>query len=130
MEQLESIVSNDNKNRFSFNEDKTKIMANQGHSIKVDLGLTPITPPEILYHGTAEKYIPFIKESGLKKMSRHHVHLSEDLETAEQVVSRRETNSVILKIRASKMHKGGFVFYKSNNGVWLTDRVPSKYIIF
>jgi putative RNA 2'-phosphotransferase len=127
---LELIVLTDNKGRFSFSEDKKKIRANQGHSIDIDLELSAIQPPDILYHGTVEKYIPWIKKDGLRKMSRHHVHLSEDKETAEQVASRRETDNVILSIDAGKMFKDQYEFFRSENGVWLTDNVPVEYISF
>jgi putative RNA 2'-phosphotransferase len=126
--ELELIVLTDNKGRFSFSEDKKKIRANQGHSIKVDLELTAVQPPKTLYHGTVDKYMPWIEKDGLRKMSRHHVHLSQDKETAEQVASRRETENVILIIDSGKMYEEHFEFFKSDNGVWLTDHVPNRFI--
>jgi putative RNA 2'-phosphotransferase len=125
---LELIVLTDNKGRFSFSEDKKFIRANQGHSINIDLQLDPKEPPEFLYHGTVEKYMPWIKKEGLKKMSRNHVHLSSNLQTAEQVASRRDTKNVILEVRTLEMYNDGFKFFLSENGVWLTDNVPYKYI--
>jgi putative RNA 2'-phosphotransferase len=125
---LELIVLTDNKGRFSFSEDKKFIRANQGHSINIDLQLDPKEPPEFLYHGTVEKYMPWIKKEGLKKMSRNHVHLSSNLQTAEQVASRRDTKNVILEVRTLEMYNDGFKFFLSENGVWLTDNVPHKYI--
>jgi len=125
---LELIVLTDNKGRFSFSEDKKFIRANQGHSIDIDLQLDPKEPPEFLYHGTVEKYMPWIEKQGLIKMSRNHVHLSRNLQTAEQVASRRETENVMLEVRTLEMHNDGFVFFLSDNGVWLTDNVPYKYI--
>jgi putative RNA 2'-phosphotransferase len=125
---LEFIVLTDNKGRFSFSEDKKFIRANQGHSININLQLDPKEPPEFLYHGTVEKYMPWIEKEGLKKMSRNHVHLSSDLKTARQVASRRKTENVILEVRALEMYNDGFEFFLSNNGVWLTDNVPRKYI--
>lgn len=123
---LEDIVENNNKKRYSFNEDKTLIRANQGHSIKVDVELTPTTPPDILYHGTAEKYIENILKNGIIHKSRLHVHLSKDIETATNVGSRHGT-PVILEIDAKKMSEDGIVFYKSVNDVWLTDNIETKY---
>lgn len=127
-EDLEWIVANNDKQRFAFNEDYSKIRANQGHSLKaIDLQLQAIEPPRILYHGTVTKFIDSIKASGLQKRSRQHVHLSADLTTAKTVASRRGV-PVILKIEALKMHQEGFAFYQSKNGVWLTDEVPKEYI--
>lgn len=127
MKDLEEIVRDDDKQRYSFNSDKTKIRANQGHSIKVDVELERATPPDILYHGTATKYVGSIRASGILKRNRNHVHLSEKYETAVMVGERHGTPSVII-VDAKKMHDDGFTFYRSANGVWLTDYVPNKYI--
>ncbi|MFM2393679.1 MAG: 2-phosphotransferase [Bacteroidota bacterium] len=126
---LELIVKNNDKQRFSFKEDGSKIRANQGHSIEVDLCLKEVTPPEKLYHGTVNEFLDAIKSEGLKKMSRQHVHLSKDLETAIKVGSRRG-KPIILEVNAMRMNNDGFKFYLSENNVWLTDVVPSKYINF
>lgn len=126
-EELEKIVATDNKNRYSFNEDKTKIRANQGHSIKVDLELKEIKPPKVLYHGTVEKFLDSIKEKGLLPQQRQYVHLSEDLDTAISVGKRRG-EPIILEIDSYKMYEEGGKFYKSENGVWLTDKVDKRYI--
>lgn len=126
---LNEVVENNDKKRFSFNEDHTKIRANQGHSVKVDLDYKAIQPPEFLYHGTVAKFLPTIKEKGLLKMSRHHIHLSSDIETAEKVGSRKG-KPIILIIRSGEMFLNGISFFKSENGVWLTDYVPSEYIEF
>lgn len=126
---LDEVVETSDKKRFSFNEDLTKIRANQGHSIDVDLNLKEEIPLDFLYHGTVEKFIAEIKKEGLKKMSRHHIHLSSDIETAVKVGSRRGKPK-ILKINALKMYNDGFKFYLSENKVWLTDNVPSEYIEF
>ena len=123
---LEEIVATDDKHRFSFNEDKSKIRANQGHSIDIDLGLEEKTPPDILYHGTAEKYIDNIKQNGIQKRNRQYVHLSSDKQTAIKVGS-RHGKPVIFKIDAKQMVMDGFKFYLSENGVWLTDYVSFKY---
>lgn len=126
---LEEVVRDNNKQRFSFNENKTKIRANQGHSVKVDLGLKSVKPPKNLFHGTVSKFLDSIKNEGLKKRSRQHVHLSADIPTAVSVGSRRG-KPIILTIPSLQMHEDGFKFYLSKNGVWLTDRVPNHYIDF
>lgn len=124
---LNVIVVTNDKQRFAFNEDKTKIRANQGHSIAIDLHLQPKAPPAILYHGTAEQYLNGIINIGLKKKTRQHVHLSANIETARAVGS-RHGKPIILTIDALKMHQDGYIFYLSDNKVWLTDNVPTIYI--
>lgn len=126
-EELEEVVATNDKKRFTFNADKTKIRANQGHSLEIELALTPITPPELLYHGTPEKFAAIIREEGIKKMNRHHVHLSQETETAHKVGSRRG-KPVILNVMAGQMYRDGILFYQSENGVWLTDFVAPEYI--
>ena len=126
---LKDVVETNDKQRFAFNDDNTKIRANQGHSVNIDLGYSQQEPPELLYHGTVSKFISNIKEQGLLKMNRHHVHLSEDLDTATKVGSRRG-QPILLSINSGHMHKDGYVFYQSNNGVWLTNHVPIEYIEF
>ena len=128
-ETLDKIVSTDEKQRYSYSADGTKIRANQGHSIKVDIDLEEIEPPTILYHGTSERFIKQIQLDGLKPMARQYVHLSNDEDTA-QKVGARHGKPVILRVRALDMQKAGYKFYRSVNGVWLTDKVPVKYIIF
>jgi putative RNA 2'-phosphotransferase len=122
---LEQVVATCPKQRFSI--EGTKIRANQGHSVEVDLRLEPMGPPEILYHGTAGKAVEIILSLGLEKMARHHVHLSADLNTARTVGSRRG-KPVIFQVDAAAMDRDGFVFYRSDNNVWLTDRVPVEYL--
>lgn len=130
IETLEDIVETNDKKRFAFNDDKTKIRANQGHSIAtIDLELKPIEPPAYLYHGTVGKFMKAIKTNGLQKMSRQHVHLSTHLETATKVANRRG-QAIILTVRAGEMHNKGYVFYKSENDVWLTEHVPPEFIEF
>ncbi|NQX84663.1 MAG: RNA 2'-phosphotransferase [Flavobacteriaceae bacterium] len=130
MAELDEVVQTNSKKRFSFNEDKTKIRANQGHSLTtIDLDLKTQSPPEFLYHGTVAKFIDAIKKVGLQKMNRQHVHLSKDQETATQVGSRRG-KPVVLSVRAEQMESQGFKFYVSENGVWLTDTVPPEFIVF
>lgn len=127
---LKQVVDTNDKQRFTFNDDFTKIRANQGHSINhINLDLEPLLPPEILYHGTVPKFIENIKNEGLKRMNRQHVHLSGNRDTANKVGSRRG-QPIILQIRALEMFKDGLTFYKSKNGVWLTNHVPVNYIIF
>ncbi|WP_371199263.1 RNA 2'-phosphotransferase [Flammeovirga sp. OC4] len=127
LQELEFLVENNNKKRFSFNEDKTMIRANQGHSVNVDLNLQPITPPSILYHGTAEKFLKSIREKGLIKKNRHHVHLSADIETARSV-GQRHGKVVIFEVNTQKMLEEGVLFFKSENNVWLTDTVPFHFL--
>lgn len=124
---LQQVVDSNDKKRFAFNEDHTMIRASQGHSVAIDLDYAAMIPPDILFHGTAEKFLPAIKEHGLIKQQRHHVHLSVDKETALKV-GQRQGKPVILTISAGKMHEQGFSFYLSANGVWLTDHVPIEYI--
>lgn len=124
---LEDIVDNDDKNRYEINFDGTKIRARQGHSLEVDLNLSPVEPPEELYHGTAEDRVHSIMVKGISRQSRQYVHLSPNAITAQKVGSRHGIPKV-LTVHAGKMHKDGFVFYLSTNGVWLTDNVPPEYV--
>lgn len=127
MKDLENIVSTDNKQRYSFNEDKTLIRANQGHSINVDVELQEAEPPSILYHGTTKDVLESIYKQGIKPMSRLYVHLSKDIDTATKVAKRRR-NPIILEVNTEQMRKDNIKFYLSSNGVWLTKYVDSKYI--
>lgn len=129
MEQLEYVVANNNKKRFAFNDNKTKIRANQGHSIKIDLAYSSIEPPEFLYHGTATKNINSIQKGGIIKGNRHHVHLSADIDTATNV-GQRHGKPVILVVRSKAMYNVGHEFFLSENSVWLTDFVPNEFIDF
>lgn len=124
---LKEVVATNNKKRFLFNDDLTKIKANQGHSIEIELGLEAIIPPEFLYHGTATKNLDSILVSGINKGSRHHVHLSLDEGTAINV-GQRHGKPLVLKIRALEMHEKGIAFYKTENNVWLTDFVAVEFI--
>lgn len=126
METLEEIVKTDSKQRYSFNQDKTLIRANQGHSIPVDVELKEQDPPEFLYHGTATRFLKSIEAEGLKPMSRLYVHLSKDVETALKV-GKRHGEPVILKVYSRDMYNSGHKFYLSENGVWLTKKVDAKY---
>ena len=128
MEMLEEIVKTDNKQRYSFNEDKTLIRANQGHSIPVDVELEEKTPPDILYHGTGLKYTESIDRQGLIPKSRLYVHLSADYDTAVKV-GQRHGKPVVYQVKAGKMTADGYKFYLSVNGVWLTKRVLPEYLL-
>ncbi len=127
MQTLEEIVVEDEKQRYSFNDDKTKIRANQGHSVNVDVELKKAEPPEILYHGTGEKYVASIKSEGLKPKSRLYVHLSNDRETAVKVGS-RHGKPVVFQVNSGEMSRNGYEFFLSENGVWLTKIVPAEYL--
>ena len=127
METLEHIVATDDKQRYSFNEDKTLIRANQGHSIPVDVELEEIQPPKYLYHGTGKKYKDSIIEDGLIPKSRLYVHLSSDINTAINV-GKRHGDVIVFRINALKMCNDGYKFYVSKNGVWLTKHVPTVYL--
>ena len=129
LETLKEIVATNDKKRFAFSEDNKFIRANQGHSISIDLKYKVVKPPVFLYHGTVAKFIDSIKEKGLLKMNRHHVHLSESIVTANKVGERRG-KPILLSIKSNEMYKKGYKFYKSDNNVWLTEVVPSKYIIY
>jgi putative RNA 2'-phosphotransferase len=126
-DQLEAVVAGSDKQRFAFDDSGERIRANQGHSVPVDLELRPQMPPEVLYHGTTGEFTTVIFRDGLKKMNRHHVHLSPDTETASRVGARRG-KPVILRIDAAAMQQAGHVFFCSENGVWLTDEVPPEYL--
>ena len=127
MDMLEEIVRTDNKQRYSFNDDKTLIRANQGHSVKVDVELEEKAPPEFLWHGTGEKYVQSIDSVGLIPKGRLYVHLSKDEDTALNV-GKRHGKPVIYKVLSGQMSKDGFRFYLSKNGVWLIKEVPVRYL--
>ncbi|NBI66877.1 RNA 2'-phosphotransferase [Pseudoflavonifractor sp. 60] len=126
METLERIVQENNKQRYAFNESHTKIRANQGHSIGVDVELKQKQPPQYLYHGTATRFLPSIHREGIRKMSRQYVHLSGDFETA-LAVGKRHGIPVVVTVEAAAMARDGVVFYRSENGVWLCEHVAPKY---
>lgn len=129
LDQLQEVVSTNEKKRFAFSEDGRHIRASQGHSVGVELGYEPQTPPAKLFHGTASRFVDSIRADGLRKGERHHVHLSTDERTALKVGSRRG-ESVILTLDATAMATQGHQFYVSDNGVWLTDHVPAGFIAF
>ena len=127
--ELKTVVAENEKQRFSFSEDGLRIRANQGHSVQVDLGYKRAEPPEMLYHGTARGRLAAIRQHGLLKGSRHHVHLSPDATTARRV-GQRHGKPVVLVVRAGQMHADGHAFFLSANGVWLTEHVLPRYLIF
>ena len=127
METLEEIVRTDAKQRYSFNEDHSLIRANQGHSIPVDVELEKRTPPDILWHGTGEKYVASIKERGLIPKTRLYVHLSSDMETAKKVGS-RHGKQVVFRVDCREMEQDGYEFFLSANNVWLTKEIPAAYL--
>ncbi|SMB89581.1 RNA 2'-phosphotransferase [Deinococcus hopiensis] len=126
-ERVERVVATNNKQRFSLEGER--IRANQGHSVPVELDLTPAVPPTVLYHGTHAGALDAIRAGGLKPMGRHHVHLSPDVMTARHVGARRG-KPVVLTVRSGPMQEAGHVFFLSVNGVWLTDRVPPEFLLF
>lgn len=126
---LEAIVATSDKKRFAFDETGTRIRASQGHSVEVELGYEPAAPPALLYHGTATRFVAAIRAEGLKKMARHHVHLSADEATA-RAVGQRHGKPAVLVIDAAAMAGETFAFFVSANNVWLVDHVPARFIRF
>ena len=125
--ELEEVVVRNDKQRFSFDDTGTRLRANHGHSVEVDLQLEEAVPPPLLYHGTPERSLDSILRTGLKKMQRQHVHLSTTLDEARKVGARRG-RPVIVLVDAAAMHADGFQFFRSASGIWLTDEVPAKYL--
>jgi putative RNA 2'-phosphotransferase len=126
-EELLHVVKTSDKKRFSISTDGLRIRAAQGHSVSVELGLSPREPPPVLYHGTATRFIDSILREGLKPQARLQVHLSVDLETARRV-GRRHGSATVLTVDALRMYEKGFRFFLADNGVWLTDQVPSEFL--
>ncbi|HZH30511.1 MAG TPA: RNA 2'-phosphotransferase [Pyrinomonadaceae bacterium] len=127
-EELAAVVRDNDKQRFALSEDGTRIRASQGHSVSVELGYAPLAPPPLLYHGTAAHLLASIREQGLLKGRRHHVHLSADAATAARVGARHGRPHVFT-VESGRMHADGYAFYRSANGVWLTEHVPAKYLV-
>ena len=125
--EFDAVVAGSDKQRFGLDDTGTRVRANQGHSVAVDLQLDPADPPDVLYHGTAERTLPAIMAAGLKPMGRHHVHLSAEVETARRVGA-RHGRPVVLVVDAAGLLAAGGVFYRSANGVWLVDAVPPQYL--
>lgn len=126
---LERVVVENDKRRFAFSADGARIRASQGHSVPVQLGLEPRTPPAVLYHGTATRFLEAIRREGLRPGQRTHVHLSTDEATA-RTVGRRHGAPVVLEVAAGRMAEEGHEFLLSENGVWLTRAVPTRYLAF
>ena len=124
---LGQLVTSSDKQRFALSKDGTRIRANQGHSVTVDLNLTVCFPPDQLFHGTATRFLDSIRRDGLIRRSRHHVHLSADIETARRVGQRHGT-PVVLRVDARAMAEVGRLFWQSENGVWLTDAVAPQFL--
>ncbi len=127
LENLKHIVETNPKKRFAFNDTFDKIRASQGHSVEVELGYCAQIPPTILYHGTGQKSVDSIREKGIQKRERHHVHLSADVKTAIQV-GQRHGKPFVFEVLAEQMYQDNFIFYLSENGVWLTEFVPVNYL--
>jgi len=127
IDSLLHVVENNDKQRFELTPDLARIRARQGHSIAIELALTPATPPSALYHGTVDRFLSAILSEGLSKMRRHHVHLSSDQRTAERVGARRGA-PVVLEIDAAAMAGAGHAFFVTENGVWLTEAVPARFL--
>jgi putative RNA 2'-phosphotransferase len=125
--ELDDVVRLSEKQRFAFDATGSRIRANQGHSVPVDLQLVPLQPPPELYHGTSERFIAAIMREGLTPRGRHHVHLSGDVETAHRVGARRRS-PVVLRVDAAAMAAEGTRFYRTANGVWLVDTVPPRHL--
>ncbi len=128
-EDLALLVAQNDKQRFAIDTAQNKIRANQGHSVYIDAALEPQLPPGVLYHGTAKRFLPSILEQGLLKQNRLHVHLSHEIDTARNVGARHGV-PLVLQIDTAAMQREGFIFYLSENKVWLTQEVPAKYISY
>lgn len=128
-EVLHRVVAGSDKQRFALSKDGRRIRANYGHSIPVELGLEPVVPPAVLFHGTATRFLDAIRRQGLVSRGRNYVHLSPDEATA-QNVGQRHGRPVVLRIQATRMHEQGFQFYRATDGTWLTERVPVRYLSF
>ncbi len=126
-DELDEIVANNDKRRFAYDETGTRIRASQGHSVEVNLELTATQPPETIYHGTSARAVEAIQREGLRKMRRHHVHLSPDIPTAIKVGARRG-RPVVFAVASGEMARDGAAFYRSDNGVWLVEAVPPRYL--
>lgn len=127
--ELNKVVKENDKQRFSFSEDGLRIRANYGHSITIELGYEAVVPPDILYHGTAARNLQAIRANGLTKGNRQYVHLSPDAETARNV-GQRHGKPIVLEVLSGQMHLDGHEFYLSSSGIWLTDCVPPQYMVF
>jgi len=126
-DELLEIIATNAKRRFDLDVSGDRIRANQGHSVAIDLALPPAVPPEVLYHGTAKANLDSIRQGGLQRGQRQHVHLSADADTA-RTVGQRHGSPVVLRVASGRWHRAGAIFYRSKNGVWLTEHVPAEYV--
>ena len=127
--ELEQLVKEDEKVRYAFSKDQTKIRANQGHSTSyVRMAFDKAVPPTVLYHGTSANTACVISNEGLKPMNRHHVHLSTQIDVARDVAGRRKGDVVVIQVNAKQMLRDGVIFFRSENNVWLVDKVEPKYL--
>ena len=126
-EHIERVIAESDKQRFTLSADGQKIRANYGHSVDVNLDLEPAAPPERLFHGTARRTLPAIREEGLRPQSRQFVHLSATREEAKRVGQRHGT-PVVLVVRSGAMHAAGHTFYEATDAIWLTEAVPPRFI--
>ena len=124
---MEQVIADNEKQRFALSDDGSQVRTRQGHSVEVDLGLAPVTPPETLFHGTAATSVDAIRRAGSQRRSRQHVHLSPDEETAIKV-GQRHGKPVVLRVQAAALHRAGHQFFLSENGVWLVDAVPPEFL--
>jgi putative RNA 2'-phosphotransferase len=129
VDELREVVAGSDKQRFALSDDGLRIRANQGHSVPVELRYEPAEPPEVLYHGTARKHIESIRKQGLTRQARHHVHMYAEAAPAANV-GQRQGKLVLLEIRARQMREAGLLFYRTPNGVWLTEHVPAEFLVF
>jgi putative RNA 2'-phosphotransferase len=128
-DELLALVRANDKQRFALSPDGQRIRAQQGHSVDVDLGYAPADPPEVLYHGTVARFLPSIRQTGLERGGRHHVHLSSSREQAEKV-GRRRGAPIVIVVLAGRMRAAGHEFLLTPNGVWLTEHVPAGFLVF
>ena len=128
-DELAAVVRESDKQRFAFSADGLRIRANQGHSVDVELGYEPAPPPPVLFHGTVGRFLESIRARGLLRGERHHVHLSATTDTA-ALVGQRRGRPVILEVKADAMARAGHPFFRSANGVWLTEHVPAEFLVF
>lgn len=127
-DELEDLVATSDASRFALSPDGDRIRATHGHSIEVDLGLSPAEPPEVLLHGTSMRFARAIARDGLVRGARTHVHLAADERVALRVAQRRAGPHALFAVRARDMHGEGHVFVQSEGGVWLVDHVPPPFL--
>jgi len=127
IDEIRAVVRENDKQRFSFSEDELKIRANYGHSVAIDLGYSPLKPPDVLYHGTAERNLKAIRTDGLKKLNRQYVHLSPTFDTAISV-GQRYGKPIVLEVLSGLMYSDRYEFFITESDIWLTEYVPPEYL--